>query len=450
MIAPGSAGPADQPGSGFAEGQTTGRRVVVFAEPDGAADPAETLRSIAGVSEVASTRDFAGQAMDLSQIQSAGATVFAELGVAVVAADADQAAALEAAASAGGAILAVEPELVHHILADAGDGIARSGRVAVDYVRGYRDGVGDLSGRIVPGTAGAAGGLPAAEITGYQDTDRFTWGLQATEAATSSGSGQGVKVAVLDTGFDLTHPDFTGRAVTAQSFVAGASPQDGHGHGTHCIGTSCGPETPADSRRYGIGYEVGIFVGKVLDDQGSGVDQGILAGINWAVANGCQVLSMSLGADVRRVSRTYETVGRRALAAGSLIVAAAGNNARRDLGSFGFVGVPANSPSIMAVAAVDSRLAIAYFSARSNPGRGGQIDVAGPGVDVYSSWPMPTRYNTISGTSMATPHASGIAALWCQATGRRAGDLWSTLTQQARRLSLPSADVGTGLVQAPQ
>ena len=160
MIAPGSAGPAGQPGSGFAEGQTTGRRVVVFAEPDGAADPAETLRSIAGVSEVASTRDFAGQAMDLSQIQSAGATVFAELGVAVVAADADQATALEAAASAGGAILAVEPELVHHILADAGDGIARSGRVAVDYVRGYRDGVGDLSGRIVPGTAGAAGGLP--------------------------------------------------------------------------------------------------------------------------------------------------------------------------------------------------------------------------------------------------------------------------------------------------
>ena len=385
----------------------------------------------------------------MSQIPSAGAAMFAELGVAVVAADADQAAALEAAA-ARGAILAVEPELVHHVLADADGGVSRGHGVSVDYVRGYRDGVGDLSGRIVPAAAGAARGLSAAEITGYLDTDRFTWGLQATEAATSCRSGQGVKVAVLDTGFDLTHPDFTGRAITAQSFVAGASPQDGHGHGTHCIGTACGPETPADSRRYGIGYQADIFVGKVLDDQGSGVDQGILAGINWAVANGCQVLSMSLGADVRQVSVAYETVGRRALAAGSLIVAAAGNNARRDLGMFGFVGIPANSPSIMAVAAVDSQLDIAYFSARSNPVRGGQIDIAGPGVDVYSSWPMPTRYNTISGTSMATPHASGIAALWCQVTGRRAGDLWSTLTQQGRRLSLPSADVGAGLVQAPQ
>ena len=443
MIGPEGAGRAGQSGTGFAEAQTTGRRVVVFAEPDGAADPAETLRSIAGVSEVASTRDFAGQAMDMSQIPSAGAAMFAELGVAVVAADADQAAALEAAA-ARGAILAVEPELVHHVLADVGGG------TSVDYVRGYRDGVGDLSGRIVPAAAGAARGLPAAEITGYLDTDRFTWGLQATEAATSCRSGQGVKVAVLDTGFDLAHPDFTGRAITAQSFVAGASPQDGHGHGTHCIGTACGPETPADSRRYGIGYQADIFVGKVLDDQGSGVDQGILAGINWAVANGCQVLSMSLGANVRQVSVAYETVGSRALAAGSLIVAAAGNNARRDLGMFGFVGVPASSPSIMAVAAVDSQLDIAYFSARSNPVRGGQIDIAGPGVDVYSSWPMPTRYNTISGTSMATPHASGIAALWCQVTGRRAGDLWSTLTQQARRLSLPSVDVGAGLVQTPQ
>ena len=449
MIAPEGAGPVDQPGGELAEGQTTGRRVVVFAEPDGAADPADTLRSIAGVSEVASTRDFAGQAMDLGQIQSAGATVFTELGVAVVAADADQAAALEAAA-ARGEILAVELELVHHVLAGADGGVSRGDGVSVDYVRGYRDGVGDLSGRIVPGAAGAVRGLPAAEITSYQDTDRFTWGLQATEVATSCRSGQGVKVAVLDTGFDLAHPDFVGRAITAQSFVAGASPQDGHGHGTHCIGTACGPETPTASRRYGIGYEVDIFVGKVLDDQGSGFDQGILAGINWAVANGCQVLSMSLGADVRRVSRLYETVGSRALAAGSLIVAAAGNNARRDLGNFGFVGVPANSPSIMAVAAVDSQLDIAYFSARSNPVRGGQVDIAGPGVDVYSSWPMPTRYNTISGTSMATPHASGIAALWCQATGRRSGDLWSTLTQQARRLSLPSADVGAGLVQAPQ
>ena len=102
----------------------------------------------------------------------------------------------------------------------------------------------------------------------------------------------------------------------------------------------------------------------------------------------------------------------------------------------------------MAVAAVDSGLRIAPFSARSLPGVGGQVDLAGPGVGVYSSWPMPTRYRSISGTSMATPHAAGVAALWAEATGRRGLELWATLDQDSRRLELASVDVGAGLVQA--
>lgn len=191
-------------------------------------------------------------------------------------------------------------------------------------------------------------------------------------------------------------------------------------------------------------------MGKVLSNQGSGSDTSILAGMNWAIANGCRVISMSLGADVRTVSAAYEAVGRRALAAGTLIVAAAGNNARRSLGNTGFVGIPANSPSIMAVGAVDSRLRIAEFSARSNPVVGGQVDIAAPGVAVYSSWPMPQRYHTISGTSMATPHVAGIAALWSQSTGATGPTLWSALVRAATRLRLPSVDVGAGLAQAPQ
>ena len=239
--------------------------------------------------------------------------------------------------------------------------------------------------------------------------------------------------------------------MTTQSFVAGESVQDGHGHGTHCIGTSCGSKAPATGPRYGVAHGASIFAGKVLGDSGSGSDGGIIAGINWAVENGCHVISMSLGADVASVHPPYTAVGKRALVAGALIVAAAGNNADRRVGNYGFVGAPANSPFIMAVGALEQNLNMAYFSARTLAGtRGGQVDIAGPGYQVYSSWPMPTRYRTISGTSMATPHVAGIAALWAELTGYRGRDLWATLAQDSQRLLLPSVDVGGGLALAPQ
>lgn len=299
--------------------------------------------------------------------------------------------------------------------------------------------------RIQDATEPAAPG-PAAP---YADTDALTWGLQAVKAVESGYTGAGVRVAVLDTGFDANHPDFAGRDVTTKSFVQGEDASDGHGHGTHCIGTACGPRGVQGQRGYGVAPGASIYAGKVLGNSGSGSDAQILAGIDWALENECQVISMSLGADVKEVHPPYVAAGRRALELGTLIVAAAGNNARRSQGNNGFVGAPANSPFIMSVAALDENLEVAEFSARTLPGRGGQVDISGPGVRVYSSWPGEQRYHTISGTSMATPHVAGVAALLCEATGFRARELWAELVQQGERLQQFSLDVAAGLTQAP-
>ena len=439
-------GNGDGDGDGTEETvETTGRYVVTFSDEihGDAAAQAEALRSLTGTQSIASTQDFDAGGLNLEDVSTADAIVYAELGVAVIGgggeADGAGVSMLETAA-ADPRILAIEPELVMHAIDESGS------VMTVDYLRGYRDAASHLFDL----TGAMSEGIEALIASAYADNAQFTWGLQATGVSTSPRRGTGIKLAVLDTGLDLHHPDFAGRSITSQSFVAGESVQDGHGHGTHCIGTSCGPRTPLGSRRYGIAFEAQIFAGKVLGNAGSGGDSNILAGIDWAVRNGCKVISMSLGADVRWASTAYETAGRRALDAGSLIVAAAGNNADRP-GHKGFVGVPANAKSIMAVGALDPRLGIAPFSARSNIfASGGQVDIAAPGVDVYSTAPMPKRSAIHSGTSMATPHVAGIAALWATAGGGSGATLWSTLVRTARRLSLPSSDVGAGLARAPQ
>ncbi|MFP5071137.1 S8 family serine peptidase [Pseudonocardia nantongensis] len=419
-------------GGGRVAGTPTGRHLLVLGEDlmgddDTAARTA--VQELTGLSSVTSTRDPGASA-------GVRPTLFSRLGVAVAELSADQV----QAARADRRLISVEPERVQRALGTPGPG----GALSADYLRGFADAATFLRDR-----AAAAAPDTAPGTAQFGDTDQLTWGLQATGVADSPETGAGIAVAVLDTGLDLGHPDVAGRQIESRSFVDGQEVQDVAGHGTHCIGTSCGPLAPGSGRRYGIAHEARILVGKVLGDDGSGTDAGILEGIEWAITSGAQVISMSLGADLNEVSAAYENAGRRALDAGALIVAAAGNNAERSTGNVGFVGVPANSPSIMAVAAVDSALAIADFSAASSAVEGGQVDIAGPGVDVYSAWPMPQRTNTISGTSMATPHVSGIAALWAQRTGAKGRELWTQLTQAAQRLPLPSGDVGAGLVRAP-
>jgi len=282
----------------------------------------------------------------------------------------------------------------------------------------------------------------------------LTWGLRAIGVETTSLTGEGIEVAVLDTGLDLNHPDFVGREAASRSFVAGEEVEDLHSHGTHCIGTACGSAMEGIDPRYGVAPGARIFAGKVLSNQGRGVDTDILAGIEAAVERGSRVVSLSLGARTvpgQPHSEAFEKAALRARAAGTLLVAAAGNDSNRP-NVRNPVSHPANCPSILAVAAVDQDHEVASFS-NGGPASagGGRVDLAAPGVDIHSSVPMPARYEEKSGTSMATPHVAGVVALLAEANPiATPDDLVRMLIDNAARLEASADDVGAGLVQAPQ
>ncbi len=394
----------------------TGRFLVTFK--DGALERGDAVFRKRGM-RVADARDFGAQALEMGALGDADAVIFPEIGVALVGGG-DMAAtafgALEAAV-AENPLQIVEPE--YFVFAEG---------ISSDYLRGFRRAVEAIS---------ADFGEPALEDSSETvQVQGATWGLAACRVPASAFTGQGIKVAVLDTGMDLAHPDFAGRSITAATFV-GQLPQDLHSHGTHCIGTACGPQAPAGTTpRYGIAFRSNIFVGKVLSNSGGSVGGSVLAGMNWAIANRCEVISLSLGSQAP-VQAAYTNAGAAALQKGLLMIAAAGNAASN-------TGAPANSPSIMAVASLDNNLQPSAFSSF------GKIEIAAPGRDVYSSVPRPTRYGYKSGTSMAAPHVAGCAALWAQSNPALRGQaLWNRLLATARALPVPANRVGRGLVQAP-
>lgn len=350
---------------------------------------------------VANTADFVSEPMCESRIKDADALFYNELGIALVAVDDDKMKLLHTAQ----ADYVVEPEKVVYIPDD----------VPVD------------------------------------TAVNSTWGIRAVKAHESAYTGAGVKVAVLDTGFDMKHPDFKEKSLTAFSFVPGEAVDDLHGHGTHCVGIACG-SSDQQGLRYGVAPEAQIYAGKVLNNGGRGAQAWILDGMTWAANNGCRVLSMSLGSKVlpgQSYDIAYERAAQFALSKGTLIVAAAGNDSRRSENQFSPVSSPADCPSILAVGAVDSTLQVADFSNRAL-NESGLVDMAAPGVGICSSWPMPARYRTLSGTSMATPHVAGVVALLCEkfpdATPAVIGQ---ELIRTAGRLSSPAVDIGAGISLAP-
>ena len=461
-------GPANETEFGA---ETTGRKIITFVDDsaESVQSALSAMKSRAGIANVCRMTDFSAESFAYEDTQGADAVVMEELGIAVVEGDPDRQAAMSAMSASEGSNIIVEPEYINYTFDDLGEDeldddvldqdpaeeppapLGGSAAVSTDFLRGYQQGVASLI-QSLPGGTTSAIAQPDFEVAAvFNDTSAATWGLQATRVLQSNLSGRGIRVAVLDTGLDLNHPDFQGRAINSQSFIVGEAVQDRNGHGTHCIGASCGSRRPGVGPRYGIAFNAHIFAGKVLSNAGRGSDGAILAGINWALRNRCQVISMSLGRRValgERPTRNYETAGRRALRRGTLIVAAAGNDSSRP-SLVRPVSSPANAASIAAVAAVDANLRVARFSnAGINP-RGGEINLAGPGVNVHSSWPTPLRLRSISGTSMATPHVAGVAALIAEgAPSARGVQLYWELRRRARRLPLRRVDVGNGLVEA--
>lgn len=280
------------------------------------------------------------------------------------------------------------------------------------------------------------------------NTDWNVNAVEAPEAWAAGYTGQGVTVAVIDTGVDLDHPDLVNNLyvnpgeipgngidddgngfiddVSGYDFVSGdARPDDGNGHGTHVAGTVAAARDGRGAT--GIAPDAKILPVRVLNDSGSGSDFSVAAGIRYAADIGAEIINLSLGGGYS--SRILSSI-EYATSLGSLVVAAAGNESASQ------PSYPArhsaNSSSVLSVGAHDSRGNVAGFSNDVGASRGVQVDA--PGVGIYSTY-LNGRYASLSGTSMASPHVAGLAALTLSAN--------PNLTSSELRQLLSSGTVGS-------
>ncbi|GAA4046976.1 S8 family peptidase [Nonomuraea soli] len=269
----------------------------------------------------------------------------------------------------------------------------------------------------------------------------------APEAWQAGYTGQGVKVAVLDTGIDATHPDLAKQIEATQNFTYGGTVADGHGHGTHVASTIAG----LGATHKGVAPGARLLIGKVLSDSGSGATSRIISGMEWAARSGAKIINMSLGGvDSPGEDPMEQAVARLTAETGALFVIAAGNDGDQSY----TVGSPGSSDSALTVGAVDKQDVMARFSSRG-PRAGDNAlkpDLVAPGVDIVaarssaSSLPaVDGGYTSMSGTSMATPHVAGAAAVLAQ---RHPDWTWqqlkSALTGSAKAIDAPAFQQGSG------
>jgi len=302
-------------------------------------------------------------------------------------------------------------------------GVSLAGRRALPSVRGaaFR---ADKAGRTWTAVTSASGagrrrvadGVAHVWLDGKRSVslDQSVPQIGAPAAWQAGYSGQGVTVAVLDTGIDDTHPDFAGRIVGEQNFTSTQDTGDHVGHGTHVASTIAGSGARSGGKYVGVAPKASLLIGKVCGTTQC-EDSDILAGMEWA-ATRAKVINMSLGGpDSAGVDPLEEAVNTLTVQTGALFVIAAGND-----GMDNDVSSPASADAALAVGAVDKQDQLASFSNRGPRVGDGAIkpDITAPGVDIVaalskdSAYPEYTAgYTQLSGTSMATPHVAGSAAI---------------------------------------
>ncbi len=254
----------------------------------------------------------------------------------------------------------------------------------------------------------------------HADLADTTAQIGAPQAWSAGGTGAGVRVAVLDSGVDTTHPDLAPRIIGTRSFVPGEDVIDHNGHGTHTASTVAGTGAASGGKERGVAPGADLLVGKVLDNSGSGAMSQIIAGMEWAArTEHAKVINMSLGTPVWHTQDDplSQAVNQLSAETGALFVIAAGNTGNNPYS----VSSPGTADAALTVGAVDASDQLAGFSStgpRQNDD-GLKPDITAPGVDVLAARSQYSQggegyYRTDSGTSMAAPHVAGAAVLLAQ------------------------------------
>ncbi|WCD89354.1 Intracellular serine protease [Streptomyces xanthophaeus] len=243
--------------------------------------------------------------------------------------------------------------------------------------------------------------------------ERSTKQVGADAAWAAGYDGKGTKVAVLDTGTDLEHPDLKGRVAASKNFTDSDTDADRQGHGTHTISTVGGSGAESGGAKKGVAPGAELLSGKVLNDQGYGLDSWIIAGMEWAVESKADVVSMSLGDPSQTAcDDPLAAATERLSQQGPLFVVAAGNSGPGN----NTVSSPGCAASALTVGAVDRDDSTASFSSRGPAGLQHTLkpEIAAPGVGISAAAAGGRgvyAYQSMSGTSMATPHVAGAAAI---------------------------------------